>query len=238
MAELAVAVVDDDSAVGRTIEGWLRSERPDSRISVFESGEELMLSPSLFDIIYLDVRMDGASGIETAERLKERRSDTIFIFISGLRDHVFEALDLHPFHYILKPLEHEKFVRIFREACEEVEARSSETERRLLISSRRGSVAVPFSEILYVERGPRRLDVHTKNGNYEMYGSLNQLEAELGSGFYRCHRAFLVNLAWVRSYRTDCIVLRDGTSVFLSKKKHNDFVKQYMWYLGGISGHA
>ena len=231
MANLTVAVVDDDPAVGRTIADWLAREPQDIIVSVFRSGEELLLSPEPFDIVYLDVHLEGQDGIETAKKLRTRSPNTLLIFVSGIRSYVFDALDVHPYHYLVKPLDKQQFVRVFRDACDALRRRTGRADHRLVIRTRQGTVCIPASEILYVERGPRRLSVHTKSGVHEMYGSLSRLEEELGSGFYRCHRAFLVNLACVRSYRADSIVLQHGEEVFLAKKKYGAFVKRYMWYL-------
>ena len=71
----------------------------------------------------------------------------------------------------------------------------------------------------------------------EVYAAMNELETQLGDSFYRCHRGYLVNMAYIVEYGTDSISLSDGGKVYLSKKKHGEFVKAYMWYLqnGGVS---
>ena len=83
----------------------------------------------------------------------------------------------------------------------------------------------------------RKVEIHTCQEVYEIYGTMNGLEKELGEGFYRCHRGYLVNLAHVSEYTSDNIRLSDGTRVYLSREKYNEFVKIYMNYLqaGGAS---
>ena len=72
---------------------------------------------------------------------------------------------------------------------------------------------------------------------FTIYGSMNELEAQLGESFYRCHRGYLVNMAFITQYGPDSIMLTGGAAVYLTKKKHGEFVKTYMWYLqnGGVS---
>lgn len=83
----------------------------------------------------------------------------------------------------------------------------------------------------------RKAKIHTIKEDYEIYGTMNELGKRLGENFYRCHRGYLVNLAHVAEYTADSISLTDSTMIYLSKEKHNEFVKIYMRYLhnGGVS---
>lgn len=238
MANMRVAVTDDDPVIAAQIRDLIRKEDPQADVSVYHSGEEMLLSGRSFDIIYLDVRMGGADGIETARRLQQRQKGTLLIFVSGLRDTVFDALDLHPFQFLLKPLDLDRFRRTFREARDAADRRRKEQGGHFIVKTRRGSILVPERDILYIESNSHKLTVHTTDGVHEMYGTLSRAEGELGDAFYRTHRAFLVNMEWVKSYQADTVVLRNGEEIFLTRKKHGQFVKAYMWYLqkrhGGI----
>lgn len=45
------------------------------------------------------------------------------------------------------------------------------------------------------------------------------------------------NMAHIARYDSGSIFLSSGETVYLARKKHNEFVKEYMWYLqnGGVS---
>lgn len=233
---LSVAVADDDPAVTRKIRDLIRADEPHADVELFASGEAILLSGRSFDIVYMDIRMEGTNGIDAARRLRERRSDTLLIFISALKEYVFDALDLHPFHFLVKPVEEGRFLRVFHEAKDTVETAKTRSGQRLVVTSRGQNISVPVGEIQYIERNARTLEVHAQSGVYEMYGSLNRLEEDLGGRFYRCHRAYLVNLAWVASYSGDSIVLRDGQKVLLAQKKAKAFATRYLWFLQENNG--
>ncbi len=65
---------------------------------------------------------------------------------------------------------------------------------------------------------------------------MDELEQMTGSGFYRCHRCYLVNMEKIVSYNADTIKIANGDKLILAQKKYNDFIKQYMKYAkdGGI----
>ena len=239
MAGLQVAVTDDDPVVAEKISNLIRTEDPEAGVFLFHSGEEMLLSGRFFDLVYLDIRMGGADGIETARRLQQHQQDVLLIFVSGLRESVFEALDVHPYHFLLKPLDEEQFLRVYRDAQQAAAVRRQKCGGHLHIHSRKENVLVPVCDILYIESRSRKLEIHTSERVYEMYGALGQIETELGSCFYRTHRAFLVNMAWVRAYHSSGVIMKNGEEAYLTKKKYGSFVKAYMWYLQeqhGIAG--
>ena len=56
--------------------------------------------------------MEGMNGIEAARGLRERREDTVLVFITSIKDYVFDALDLYAFQYRLKPIDERKFAEV------------------------------------------------------------------------------------------------------------------------------
>ena len=62
---------------------------------------------------------------------------------------------------------------------------------------------------------------------------MDEWEQMTGSGFYRCHRCYLVNMEKIASYNSDTIQVVNGDKLILAQKKYNDFIKQYMKYAKG-----
>ena len=96
------------------------------------------------------------------------------------------------------------------------------------------------ADILYIESRAKKVEIHTDGSKdiIEIYATMEELEGQLGEDFYRCHRAYIVNMAHITEYDNDSITITNGDKIYLTKKKYGDFVKAYMWYLqnGGIPG--
>ena len=116
-----IAVVDDEKVIRQHICSLINKQSPGCRLMSFASGEELVQSNIRFDIIFLDIRMEGLNGIETAKNLKEKQKDILLIFITGMKEYVFDALDLYAFQYLLKPLDEKKFGEVLERALAEAD---------------------------------------------------------------------------------------------------------------------
>ncbi len=232
---MEIAVVDDEDVIREHICALIRKQEPESRIESYATGEELLKSGKRFDMVFLDIKMEGLNGIEAARNLRKRQEDVILIFITGMKEYVFDALDLYAFHYLLKPLDERKFAEVLEKAAREAKKKK---ERRCLFIRKR-NLTIDQADILYVESKAKKLEIHTagEDRNIVIYAAMDELKGQLGEDFYRCHRAYLVNMAHIREYDRESITLTSGDRVYLTKKKYGEFVKAYMWFLqnGNVS---
>ena len=228
---LNIAICDDEKVIREQIKEMAEKEMPCVCAGLYETGDELLASRKQFDIVFLDIQMEGTDGIETAKRLRQRDEDTILIFITGIREYVFEAFDVAAFHYLLKPIEVDKFREVFRRAGRELEKRKSKRRETVLIKTRNRSFSLEKDSILYIESRGKKVEIHTTGETIEAYASMNEMEGQLGGGFFRCHRGYLVNMAYVAEYDSGSITLNNGEYVYLAKEKYGEFVKAYMRYL-------
>lgn len=58
-------------------------------MEAYATGEKLLNAGENYDMIFLDIQMDGLSGIETARILRKQNEDAVLIFITGVKDYVF-----------------------------------------------------------------------------------------------------------------------------------------------------
>ena len=232
---MEIAVVDDEKAIREHICVLIEEQQPESSIEIYAAGEELLASGKRFDITFLDIQMEGMNGIETAKKLREQQKDTVLVFITGIKDYVFDAFDLYAFQYLLKPIDEYKFAEVLERAVREA---ARKKERRVLFIKSR-NLTLDQSEILYIESRAKKVEIHAAGAAQaiEIYAAMDELEAQLGENFYRCHRAYIVNMDCITEYDGESITLTGGDRVYLTKKKYGEFVKAYMWHLqnGGVS---
>lgn len=231
VSKLNIAVVDDEEIIRRQVKGLIEKQGTGFDVEVYASGETLLRAGISYDMIFLDIQLDGMNGIETAKRIREQSRDAVLIFISGLKDYVFEAFDVSAFHYLLKPIEESRFQDIFDRAVKEAEKRKEKGREQLFIKTKYRHITLYHRDILYAENRGRKVELHTKGDIIEIYAVMNELETQLGESFFRCHRGYLVNMAHIAEYDNGMIRLGNGECIYLAKKRYNEFVKAYMRYL-------
>lgn len=233
---MKIAICDDSDNTRLEIADLIKRQSDGARIDFFSSGEEITASAEEYDIIFLDIAMKELSGLEAAKSIRERQEKkgskkSVIIFITAFKDYMEEAFDVNAFHYLIKPIDGEKFSRVFSRAAKEINFEKN--DGYIMVKSGGVQQKLFLRDIYYVESSNKKAIYHTKNGVFPAYGKMEDLESRLGGSFYRCHRCFLVNMESICSYGFDEITVVNGDKLLLAKKKYSDFVKAYLRYAKG-----
>ena len=234
---IRIAIVDDEKVIREQIIKLIEKKQTDCEIDTYRTGEDLLKADSVYDIVFLDIQMDGMNGIDTARALRQKADNTVLIFITGVKEYVFDAFDVAAFHYLIKPIEENKFWEVCDRAVLAVTKKKQNPSGQIFIKTRSQSITLDQSNVLYIESRAKKVEIHTKTNIVEAYAAISELEKQLVGSFYRCHRGYLVNMAFIAGYENDSITLNNGETIILSKDKYSEFVKVYMRYLkngGGI----
>ena len=234
---IRIAIVDDEKVIREHMKNLIGNKQVECVIDTYSEGEELLQAGKCYDIVFLDIQMDGMNGIDTARVLRQKTEDTVLIFITGVKEYVFDAFDVAALHYLIKPVDEQKFADVFKRAVLETGKKKHQENGQIFVKTRYRNVTLEQKDILYIESRGKKVEIHTKTDIVDVYAGIGELEKQLKENFYRCHRGYLVNLAFITEYSNDSITLNNGESIILAKEKYGEFVKIYMRYLkngGGI----
>ena len=231
---MRIAICDDEKNIRELIGDKVVKQYPEAEIVFFSSGEELLLSDSHIDLLFLDIQMSGRNGMDTARELRKKDKNVILIFVTAVEEYVFQAFDVGAFHYIVKPINEAKFMDVLRKVVDELDSKRkdvNETEERyLMINSGGVHTKVIFDDIVYAEIFNRKIVIHKLNDTIEYYGKMSDLESLAGDSFFRPHRAYLINFKYVEKYDASTVYL-ENESVLMAKQNYPEFVKKYMKYI-------
>ena len=180
---MEIAVLEDEKIIREHICALIKKQEPKSHIEPYAAGEELIASGKQFDIVFLDIQMAGINGIETAKAIRADDEETVLIFITAIKQYVFEAFDVSAFHYLLKPINQQKFTSVFLQAVREVQRHQNTSNEILVVKSGKNSITLQQSRIYYIESKGKKLEIHTDKRVIEIYAALRSLEQELSEDF-------------------------------------------------------
>lgn len=236
---LSIAVCDDMPVecvdIANQIELILKQMNIEFVIKRFFGGQELLGSEESFDIIFLDIKMPEINGMNLAKKLRSQEKQSLIIFVTAFSQYVFDAYDVEAFHYLVKPIKHEKLKRVLEKA---VRKSDNNTEDFLIIFTERKTKKILLRDILYIESVGRIAKIHCKDGVVETYEQIGMLKEKLWDKFFfMCHKSFLVNLAYVDTFNKTEICMENGDKIIIAKRRWEEFQKEILSYMkmrGGI----
>jgi len=198
----------------------------DAEIAEFADGASLICSHSQnpFDIIFLDIQMNGISGIEAGMKIRSFDSAVIIIFVTSFQQYVFRSLSVEIFDYIVKPIDDEAINTVLNRALEKYRAQ----HHKIHFKWQDASYALDVSSIVYLEAYCRLVMFITKDDEYECIGKLDEYECRLSPyGFLRCHRNALVNMKYIKSIESSRITTIYGHNVAMSVRKKQGCLRAF-----------
>ncbi len=227
-----ISICDDEAVVRDLLTKKVQAFYNNAQIKCYENGESLLLQKEEPDILFLDIQMPGRNGIEIAKDLRKKWKNTILIFVTGLEEYVFDAFDVGAFHYLVKPIQEDKFEEVLKRAVvwsNERKIQADTEERYFMVYNGGIHCKVAVDDIVYAEVFNRKIVIHKLDGDVEYYGTMSELERAVGENFFRPHRAYLIHFKYVEKYDKANIYLENGMAL-MAKQKYAEFVKKYMKY--------
>jgi DNA-binding NtrC family response regulator len=107
MDKTKILIIDDEMIMRESLSGWLK--RDGHVVVTAASGEDAMqiLKHSRFDILLVDIKMEGMSGLDVLRLVKESDPDVAVVMITayGSISTAVEAMKKGAYDYLLKPFD-------------------------------------------------------------------------------------------------------------------------------------
>jgi len=240
--KLIIGIVDDNEAtreqVRQKIEGILKREDMTATFLFYGNGSEIVASKITHDIILLDYEMPVLNGIDTMRELNKLNSKPLVIFLTGVTNPLRVALDsvsLHPFDFLLKSEDDQKFERVVCRAIREIKNK----EFIVITHYSRGKIEIKLEAKIYINdivnlfADGKICYINVKpKVEYETRKSMtfwmNQLPQDK---FIKTTRQYVVNLRNIDKFEDPIIYLMNGEEVILSRKYQKEFKQAFSRYL-------
>ncbi len=234
---MRIAVCDDDETAVSFLRELIESY-PKQKLSAdgYSSGEDLLRTRNIYDLIFLDIDMKGIDGIETARRIRIHDRKVKIVYVTSYKEYAGKAFSVHAFGYLLKPVKQEKIWKQIEDALLWQEEEAPEV-KQVEFTAVEGLVRLPVDMIYYFEYQNRRIYMKAKDTTYEMRGRISDIAGRMEEyGFSVPHKSFVVNLYHVKNIKGYEILMMNGEWIPLSQKQAVQFKEKLSLYLADKMG--
>ena len=202
-----IAICDDEKYISDKVKklalDFFHRKNVEIKISQFGSGEELLRYNKSIDILFLDIQI--------------------------LKEMVFQAFEVQAYDYLVKPIEEEyldkKMERLFA-------SMQNANEANLLVQKGYESNIISFDDIIFCEIIDRKIYLHLKSGEViDYYDRIENLETKLDGRFFKCHRSYLINLSYLKSYKNGMAYMINDQTIPVSRLRSKEFSSVVLKYM-------
>ena len=226
---LRIAIVEDmpeeREKLEQFSERYCQENGLEADIRLFGDGSAFLENcPENLDLVMLDIEMPRLGGMDTARKLRSFDRKVQILFVTCLVQYAIDGYSVDAADFIAKPVAYPVFCSSMDRVMEKI---VFYTPRFLMTSYAREPLSCQIQQIGYIESLNKRTIIHmTDGGTHYSSEPLYALEEKLADEpFFRCHNAFLVNLAHVRSVGTGSLTVC-GEEIPVSKYRKRDFMQK------------
>lgn len=233
---LRILFCDDDNEIlsnlhKMVLEYFADANLPEPECALYNSGEELLASGAAGDIAFLDVEMNGLSGIHTGERLKKMNPRIKIIIVTSYSDYLDEAMKFHVFRYLSKPVDKKRLFRNLKEALYQINTYS----KTIVIETDYGYETIYAEDIVYIESFGRKAKFHMIDREFVSVNGIDFWTKTIDiPSFYSTIRGCIINMKYVSFFNEEIITLtceNYSQNVYIARRKFKSFRDAYLFYV-------
>lgn len=164
---LNILVCDDDKDILNQVNTLLTDFGQKTGLDFFidlkNSAKDVLNSSVNYDIAFIDIEMPEINGLTFAEMLNPTNEDMIVIVITSFQSYLDDAMKIHVFRYLSKPIDSERFLRNLMDAVLSYQKIS----KTILVDSKKEIHVVKTNDILYIENKKYGSIIYTKNNTFK-----------------------------------------------------------------------
>ena len=198
----------------------------------FYSGEEILTySGREILLLFLDIEMQGISGIELLNFMRDNPLFWRVVFVSSHEELRFDTIDIKVLSFVNKP-----FDDIIIAKCIRAAVRENERNKVFSVKTLEGNVVIKADDVKYIKAQKNYVEICCKDKVMSGYDSIKDLEERLKeTTLLRIHKSFLVNLQYVSDVTYNGITLLDGTVIPVGRMYYMEYREAYFTYVKMMS---
>lgn len=198
------------------------------------------------DVIFLDIKMPGKSGLELVEELAKNGVEYNVIFTTAYNHYAIQAFRLSAIDYLLKPIQENELLEAIEKVAKEKNLNQDSKKFNNLLNNlqqkNNGTITIPvnygyeyiaINDIEFIEAERAYAAIHLTDGTKKIVskpmGYFEEILQNLGN-FIKTHRSYLVNISHIAAFRKKAeigvITFKSGKTAEVSRNSRKAFIEK------------
>lgn len=220
---MRIAIVDDLAAeralLKDRLEQQLQRRNVQADILEYESGETFLEAArkAPFTAAFLDIYMNGMTGMEAAKKLRETNTDCLLVFTTTSTDHALEGFQVRALHYLVKPFTEAELSALL----DEMLSKLPRPEPILTVKVDGSDIRLCYRDIVSAEHFAHMISIRTTAGKtLATRQSFKAFTEPLKKDprFFVCGRGAIVNMENAADFQDAAFCMTDGSRIYVSQE--------------------
>lgn len=229
-----IAICDDDLGAINTLKKHIHDIISRSRFDnltysyvVSSTSEELLdlAANNSIDILFLDIQLPGASGLQIAKEFQESYPDTVIIFVSNFESYVFYSMRFRPFRFLRKSKLKNELPEALISALQHVNHPST----TILLNYANNYEPIQIKKIVYLEKEKKSNYIlfHLSDTTIKERANLSDMEKRFSKhSFCKINSGTIINIKHVVKAESTSVEMSNHASLQVSSRYAPILTKQ------------
>jgi len=199
-------IIEDEPLAMERIRAFVQKVPFLNMLACFDNGVEAIgfIKANPVGLLFLDIQMDGFTGIQLLEALQKRPE---VIITTAFDQYALKGFDLNVSDYLLKPFTFERFMQAVTRVYDSLASAETQPAKQIIfVKTEYRLEKVNLDEILYIEGMRDYRCIHLHDKRIMTLQTFTDLEQDLPPAqFCRVHKSFIVALDKIESIERDRI---------------------------------
>lgn len=220
---LNIFIAEDEPLAAAKLKMFLQ-KLGESSCMCFEDGISLLakLTEEKPEVLFLDIQMPGATGLQVMERMSSLGYKNIQIIITSAYDqYAIDSFNFNVTDYLLKPYTLERLQQALNKARNNLRLLDLDeklNQETISIKCEGRMINVAMTDIIYIEALKDYVRFVLNDGRKLLsLGTISSFENKLSSYFSRVHRSFIINNKAIKETNGHSVTMSNGDEISIGK---------------------
>jgi two-component system LytT family response regulator len=208
---IKVILIDDESGIRTLLRKIVEHNEGFEVIGECNNSDDgiKLFKKSKAEVVFLDIEMNGSSGLDCAKIITDLDPKTKIIFATAHSEYMSDAFELYAYDYLVKPFNVERVNQTLDRIKSMSEVSSQDQfvkivnyERgldKLLVKGKESMSFIDIKDIILVQRENSSTVIYTKQDSFTTSLTISDIEMKLDSEqFLRSHKSYLINISQIK----------------------------------------